>query len=231
MTSFLKQVITAVVLAGSLLTGPAYAALDSISNADAGSALRLALEQGAGKAVSSLGRQGGFMDNPQVRIELPGALKKSEKMIRLLGKGDQLDQLTVSMNRAAEAAVPQAKDLLVNAVRSMSVSDARKILSGPDDSVTQYFRDRTSEPLEKAFLPVVSDQVSKLGLAQQYNALAGRGSKLGLVKGNATSIEQYVTSKALDGLYAMIAKEERALRANPLQAGSSLLKRVFGAIK
>ncbi|MGC1440183.1 MAG: DUF4197 domain-containing protein [Burkholderiaceae bacterium] len=208
-----------------------HAGLDLISNADATGALKLALEKGAGSAIANLGQAGGFLNNPKVRIPLPDTLKKTEKMIRLFGRGEELDQLTESMNRAAEAAVPKARDLMVESVRSMSVSDARKILSGGDDSVTQYFRERTSAPLQKQFLPVVTEQVSKLGIAQQYNALAGQGAKLGLVKGDATTIESYVTSKALDGLYAMIAEEEKAIRANPLKAGSSLLKKVFGAMK
>ncbi len=205
--------------------------LDAISAGDAGSALKLALEKGSAAAIGKLGQAGGFQNNPKVRIPLPDTLRKSEKLLRSLGKGDDLDALQTAMNVAAEKAVPGARKLMSDAVKSMSVTDAKKILSGPDDSVTQFFRSKTSAPLGNQFLPIVSEQVSKLGIAKQYNSLASGGSKLGLLKGDATSIESFVTAKALDGLYAMVGDEERALRANPLQAGSDLLGRVFGAMK
>ena len=221
-------------LTGALLLAPAVAGasgLGAISNADAVGALRQALSKGADAAIAQLGREGGFQNDPKVRIPLPDALQKSEKLLRFAGKGEDLDRLQVAMNRAAEMAVPRSRELMSQAIKSMSVDDAKKILGGGDDSVTRFFRDKTSAALHKDFLPIVGQQVKKLDLAQQYNALAGQGSKLGLVKGDAQTVEGFVTAKALDGLYTMIAEQERALRANPMQAGSQLLGKVFGALK
>ncbi|MCZ7558703.1 MAG: DUF4197 domain-containing protein [Burkholderiaceae bacterium] len=206
-------------------------ALDAVSNADATSALRVALERGAGQAVARLGKPGGFLDDPKVRIPLPDGLRQAEGLLRATGRGRELDELVTSMNRAAEQAVPQAKQLLVAAVKSMSVSDAKAILTGGDDSVTQFFKTRTQAPLTERFLPIVTQQVSRLGLSKRYNALAGRASKLGLLKERDASVERYVTSRALDGLYLMIAEEERAIRRDPLKAGSKVIERVFGALR
>jgi len=206
-------------------------ALDAVSNADATSALRVALERGAGQAVAKLGKPGGFLDDPKVRIPLPDGLRQAEGLLRATGRGRELDELVTSMNRAAEQAVPQAKQLLVAAVKSMSVSDAKTILTGGDDSVTQFFKSRTQAPLTERFLPIVTQQVSRLGLAKRYNALAGQASKLGLLKERDASVERYVTSRALDGLYLMIAEEERAIRRDPLKAGSKVIERVFGALR
>ena len=205
--------------------------LDSISNADATSALREALGKGAETAVGKLGVDGGFMNNPKVKIPLPDGLRQAERLLRATGKGDELDALVASMNHAAEAAVPEAKQLLGNAIKSMSVQDAKGILSGGENSVTEFFKGKTLAPLTEKFLPIVTRTVGKLGLAQRYNSLAGQASKLGLVKGDAAKIENYVTGKSLDGLYSMIAEEERAIRQNPMQAGGKLLGKVFGALR
>jgi hypothetical protein len=134
------------------------------------------------------------------------------------------------MNKAAEQAVPQARPLLINAVKSMTLVDAKNILTGGDYSVTQFFRTRTAKSLGEKFLPLVKQQTDRLGLAQKYNQFAGEGVKLGLIQGDAANIEQYVTAKALDGLYAMIGEEERAIRQNPAKAGSAIVSKVFGAL-
>jgi predicted GNAT family N-acyltransferase len=206
-------------------------ALDAVSNADATSALRVALERGAGQAVARLGKPGGFLDDPKVRIPLPDGLRQAEGLLRTMGRGRELDELVTSMNRAAEQAVPQAKQLLVAAVKSMTVADAKGILTGGDDSVTRFFKSRTQAPLTERFLPVVTQQVSRLGLAKRYNSLAGQASKLGLLKERDASVERYVTTRALDGLYLMIAEEEKAIRRDPLKAGSKVIERVFGALR
>ena len=206
-------------------------ALDAVSNADATSALRVALERGAGQAVARLGKPGGFLDDPKVRIPLPDGLRQAEGLLRTMGRGRELDELVTSMNRAAEQAVPQARQLLVAAVKSMTVADAKGILTGGDDSVTRFFKSRTQAPLTERFLPVVTQQVSRLGLAKRYNALAGQVSKLGLLKERDASVERYVTTRALDGLYLMVAEEEKAIRRDPLKAGSKVIERVFGALR
>lgn len=214
-----------------VISMPTWAAgLGALTEGEASGGLKEALTQGANHAVELLGRKGGFLDNPKVKIPLPEVLKKAEPLLRLSGRGDDLDQLVTSMNRAAEAAVPEAKTLLVNAVKQMSVSDAKNILTGGDDSVTRYFRDKTEAQLTQRFLPTVKQNTDKLALAGQYNKLAGQAAGVGLLKSEDAQIENYVTRKALDGLYLMIAEEERAIRKDPLGAVGSLAKKVFGAL-
>jgi hypothetical protein len=215
----------------SVSTGPAAAAgLGAISNAEATGGLKEALIQGAGKAVSKLGAVDGFMGNPQVKIPLPDALKKAERTMRVLGMGKQADELVLRMNRAAEAAVPEAKALLVDAVKQMSVTDAKNILTGGDDAATQYFKKTTSGPMAAKFLPIVKKATEDVQLAQQYNKFAQTGMKYGLVKKEQANLEEYVTQKTLDGVYLMMAAEEKAIRENPMGQASSLLKKVFGAL-
>lgn len=204
--------------------------LSDISNQDATGGLKDALIQGAGSAVGKLGVVDGFLKNPKVKIPLPETLKKAEKAMRMFGMGKQADELVTRMNRAAEAAVPEAKALLVDSVRQMSVEDAKNILTGGDDAATQYFKKTTAAPLAQKFLPIVQKATADVQLAQQYNKFAETGAKYGLVKKEQANLEQYVTQKSLDGLYLMMAEEEKAIRKNPLGASTSLIKKVFGAL-
>lgn len=204
--------------------------LDAFSDKDATGGMREALSQGAEIAVKALGRQDGFLGNPEVRIELPGKLQQAESALRLMGQGERIDELKTSMNRAAEQAVPEARTLLVSAVKQMSVQDVKQVLGGGDDAATQYFREKTSAQLTQRFLPVVSKVTGRLALAQQYNALAGQAASFGLMKAEDASVEQYVTRKALDGLFLMIAEQEREIRQNPAKAAGSLAKKVFSAL-
>jgi len=137
--------------------------------------------------------------------------------------------LVLKMNRAAEAAVPEAKTLLIDSVKKMSLADAKNILSGPEDAATQYFKRTTSTALTEKFLPVVQKATQDVQLAQQYNRFAEMGSRFGIVKKEQVNLEQYVTQKTLDGVYLMIAKEEAAIRKDPIGQASKLLKKVFGA--
>jgi len=166
-----------------------------------------------------------------VRIPLPGFLEDAAKLLKMTGQGKRVDELVTSMNRAAEAAVPMGKELLVGAVKSMSVTDAKKILTGGDNSVTQFFATKTRDPLGEQFLPVVTQATEKVGLAATYNRVAGRAAGIGLVKKEDANIQQYVTGKSLDGLYTIIGEEERKIRQNPVAAGSAILSKVFGALK
>jgi len=209
---------------------PAAQSLDQLSGRDATAGLKAALDRGAAAAVTSLGRTDGFWANPKVRIPLPEHLQRARTALRFMGKGDEVNALELAVNRAAEQAVPQAKTLLTNAVKSMSVDDAKQILRGGDDSVTQFFKAKTASDLAERFLPIVRKVTDKSGLAQQYNTLAGQGAALGLVKPEQATVERYVTQKALDGLYTMIAEEERKIRANPIAAGSDIIRKVFGAL-
>jgi hypothetical protein len=202
-----------------------------LSETDAAAGVRAALEKGAVSAVGLLGRTDGFLGNPKVRIPLPGFLEDGARLLRATGQGRRVDELVTAMNRAAEAAVPEAKPLLVNAVKSMSVEDARKVITGGDDSVTQFFTGKTREPLAEKFLPIVTRATEKVSLAAKYNAVAGKAMDFGLVKKEEANVQQYVTGKALDGLFLMIAEEERKIRQNPAAAGSAILRKVFGALK
>ncbi len=211
----------------ALAAAPAYAlSLSDLSNAEQVGGLKAALEQGAIAAVGKLGVPDGFLGNPKVKIPLPGFLEQASSVAHMLGMGAQLDELVVAMNRAAEAAVPEAKSLLVAAAKAMSVTDARSILTGGPTSVTEYFRSKTEKPLFERFLPIVTRTTSRVGLAQKYNALVARLP----VKGDAR-IEQHVTGKTLDGLYTVIGEEEVAIRRDPVGAGSAIVRRVFGAMK
>ncbi|MDB5815604.1 MAG: hypothetical protein JWN23_2721 [Rhodocyclales bacterium] len=203
---------------------------DALSNKDASAGLRQALEQGATQAVATLGVPDGFLGNERYRIPLPAGFKKAEPFLRAMGQGKSYDELEVTLNRAAESAVAEAKPLLVGAVKQMTLQDAKSILSGGDDSVTQYFRGKTTEALTQKFLPVVTKVTSRLQLATQYNELASQGAALGLIKTEDASVERYVTRKALDALYLRIGEEEKAIRQNPAQAGGSIARKVFGAI-
>jgi hypothetical protein len=204
--------------------------LDQLTNKDAVGGLKEALTQGAGKAVGSLGKTDGFLGNPKVKIPLPENLKKAEGLMRSLGMGKYADELEVSMNRAAEAAVPQAKALLVDAIRKMSVQDAKGILTGGDDAATQYFRRTTSAPLAGKFKPIVQQAMAKVKLAQKYDQFAGKAAGFGLIKEEDSHLDNYVTAKALDGLYLMIAEEEKVIRQDPVGAAGSLARKVFGAL-
>ncbi|MFM9911902.1 MAG: DUF4197 domain-containing protein [Methylophilaceae bacterium] len=216
-----------------LLFATASQALDlsSLSNQDASGGLKDALIQGVGSAVGKLGAADGFLGNPKVKIPLPDSLKKIEKGMKMFGMGKQSDELVTRMNRAAEAAVPEAKTLLVDSVKQMSLADAKAILTGGDDSATQYFKKTTAGPLAEKFLPIVKNATAKVQLAEQYNKYAEMGAKFGVVKKDQANLEQYVTNKALDGLYVMMAEEEKNIRKNPLGAGTDLAKKVFGLLK
>jgi uncharacterized protein DUF4197 len=212
-------------------TGVASAQLDKISNQDATSGLKAALEKGTQTAVASLGKTDGFLGNNAVKILLPDSLKRYEKMMRKVGMGKYADELVLTMNRAAEAAVPEAKALFVESVKKMSVQDAKGILTGGNTSGTDYFKRTTSEPLRAKFLPIVAQATKKVQVAEKYNEFAGKGAKFGLVKKEDANLDSYVTQKALDGLFFMVAEEEKRIRANPVEAGSAIIKRVFGALK
>jgi hypothetical protein len=220
------------VLAGLVICGPAAAqSLAGITNQDAVQALKDALVQGSGKAVSQLSAPGGFLDNAKVKIPLPDSIRRVESGLRMLGMGRQADELVTSMNRAAEMAVKEAAPLLVGAVKSMSVSDAKGILTGPDDAATQYFRRTTGEAIGQRFLPIVKQATERVQLAQQYNSLAGQAAQYGLISKEEANIDSYVTRKALDGLFVVIAEQERAIRQNPMGAATSIAKKVFGALR
>ncbi|CAN7553386.1 MULTISPECIES: DUF4197 domain-containing protein [Pseudomonas] len=217
--------------AGLLICANAMAlSLGDLSQKDATGGLKDALTQGAQVAVKQLGTPGGFSNNPDVKIELPGKLGKVASKMKAFGMGDQVDQLETSMNQAAEAAVVQAQPILVNAVKNMSVDDAKGILSGGQDSATQYLNKSSREQIRAKFLPIVKQATDKVGLAQKYNAFAGQAATFGVLDAKSANIENYVTEQALDGLFEMIGKQEATIRQNPAAAATSLAKKVFGTL-
>jgi hypothetical protein len=217
--------------AGLALSTSAFAlSLADLTQSDASGGLKDALTQGAKVAVQQLGKPGGFSNNPDVRIELPGNLGKAAKTMKMMGMGAQVDQLEASMNKAAEAAVPQAQALLVDSVKKMTVQDAKSILSGPQDSATQYLNKTSREQIRAKFLPIVKQATDQVGLAKQYNSFAGQAASFGVIDAKSANIENYVTEQALDGLFAMIAEQEASIRENPAGAATSLAKKVFGAL-
>ena len=218
-------------LASLLVNVPAFAlGLADLSNGDAVSGLKDALSQGSAAAIGKLGVENGFLGNDKVKIPLPDALKRVESGLRLIGMQRQADELVTAMNRAAEQAVPEAKALLVGAVKNMSVQDAKGILTGGDTAATDYFRKTTSSQLTQKFLPIVTKATSKVGLAEKYNNLAGQGEKLGLISADQAKIENYVTQKTLDGLFLMIAEQEKAIRKDPVGAATGMAQKVFGLL-
>ena len=218
-------------LAGMAVLGAPRAKAAGFTETEAAAGVRAALERGALVAVAQLGQTDGFLGNPKVRIPLPGFLKGAGKILEYAGQQGRVDELEIAMNRAAEAAMPRARTLLVEAVRSISVEDAQQLIRGGDDAVTRFFAAKTREPLKVSFLPVVTEATKKVSLADKYNEVAGKAAGMGLVKKEDANIEDYVTSKALDGLYAMIAEQERNIRKDPVGTGSAILKQVFGTLK
>jgi hypothetical protein len=206
------------------------AGLADISNRDAINGLKEALTRGSHAAVARLGVDNGFFGNDRVKIPLPPSLRRLEAVIRSIGMSPHADELVLRMNRAAEAAVPEAKTLLVDAVKKMSVQDAKGILTGGEDAATQYFKRTSSEPLAKRFQPIVKKAMQKVKLAEKYDEIAASGAKLGLVKEEDAQLEDYVTRKALDGLFIVVAEEEKKVRQDPARAASAILRKVFGAI-
>ncbi|MFL9815061.1 DUF4197 domain-containing protein [Stutzerimonas sp. VN223-3] len=221
----------ATLIAGLMLSASTYAlSLGDLSQGDASAGLKDALSQGAKVAVQQLGKPGGFSNDPDVRIELPGNIGKASRMLKMMGMGAQVEELETGMNKAAEAAVPQAQELLLEAVRKMTVADAKAILAGGDDSATQYLNKTSREQIRTKFLPIIKQATDQVGVAQQYNALAGKASGLGAVDSKYGTIEGYVTEQALDGLFTIVAEQEASIRQNPTQAATSVAKKVFGVL-
>lgn len=203
--------------------------LADLTNQDATKGLKAALEKGSVAAVGKLGVTDGFLKNEKVKIPLPPILEQARPLLKMTGRGQQLDDLVVAMNRAAESAVPMAKPLLLNAVKSMSVDDAKRILSGGETSVTDFFREKTSAQLGERFLPIVKKVTDRSDLSAKYNNVMGQASKFGLAQEQST-VESYVTQRALEGLFTMIGEEEKAIRRDPIGTGSKIIGKVFGAL-
>jgi hypothetical protein len=208
----------------------ASAAFDALTSKEAAGGLHDALSKGIDVAVSQLGAKDGFLNDPKVAIQLPEPLEKAERALTMIGMGGQGEVLRVTMNHAAENAVAQAKPVFRQALQHMTLADAKAILTGGDDAGTQYFRRTTTAQLTAKFKPIVAAQTAKLGLVRQYNEYAGKAAQVGLVSAQMANLNDYVTAKALDGLFSRMADEERAIRKDPLGQANALVKKVFGAL-
>ncbi len=205
----------------------------TVSNADISSGLKDALFQGVKNAVGSLGQENGFLDNVRVKIPLPKTLQKVEKTLRFAGQGKKIDEFVEAMNHAAERAVPEATDIFLDSIKQMTFTDARNILfSRQDDAATQFFRRTSETKLREKFRPIVEDFTEKVGVTQKYKQMVGGNSIVGKIAGkDATDLDGYVTQKALDGLFLLIADEEGKIRRDPIGRTTSILKKVFGILK
>lgn len=200
----------------------------SLSDTDITKGLKEALAKGTTSAVNNLGRTDGYMANKAVRILLPESLQKIEGPLRLAGQGQLIDDLVLAMNRAAEKAVPQAADILGDAVRAMSVSDARGILAGPDDAATKYFRKTSGTKIGEMMQPIISQATESVGVARAYKKLTANPLAASAAKAYGMDLDSYVNAKAQDGLFYMVAQEEKDIRKNPVARTSDILKKVFG---
>jgi hypothetical protein len=225
----MRAAIFAVLL--GILPAAALGQLEGVSRQDATAALRAALEKGSLAAVASLGRIDGFLGNPQVRIPLPQSAQKAERLMRRVGMGKYADELVVTMNRAAEEAIPEARALFIQSVKKMTVQDAKGILTGGETAGTEYFRRTTRGELHKRFLPIVQKATARVDLAQKYDQYADKAAAVGLLDREDADLDGYVTQKALDGLYLMVAEEEKKIRKDPVGTGSSIIRRVFGILR
>ena len=228
----MKNVIVACLAAVVMMwLAPAMAQLERITNKEAVAGLRAALEKGSQAAVATLGRPDGFLANPKVKIPLPEPLTRAESFMRRVGMGRYADELVVAMNRAAEAAVPEARQLFIDSVRKMTIQDAKGILTGGDTAGTEFFQRTTKDRLHERFLPIVRRANDNVGVARKYNDYADKGARLGLVKKEQSDLDEYVTQKALDALYLTVAEEEQKIRKDPIATGTSIIKKVFGALQ
>ena len=222
----------AVILVWCLVSMPAFAAgIDALSDEEVVDGLKQALTQSVNAAVDRLGVANGFLENPKVKIPLPGALQKVEGVMRTLGASKHVDGLIVTMNRVAEVAVAEARMLMVDSVEKMPVENVRKILDDGGDAATRYFRTVTSEELAQEFPAIVKNATSQVDLAKKYNDFVRKGGKFGVVAEKYANIEGYVAQKTLDGIYLMMAEEERIIRQYPMGQDNRTLQKVFGSLK
>ncbi len=204
----------------------------TLSEAEISAGLKEALATGTERAVTRIGRTDGFWRNPALRIPLPEKLRKADSALRQLGQGDKVDAFHLSLNRAAEQAVPEAAAIFGAAIRDMTLADARGILRGPDDAATVYFRDKTSAALSAKFRPRVAQATDAVGVTRRYKEMLGKlGALLPGADLSAQDIDAYVTDRALAALFTTLAEEEKRIREDPLARTTELLRRVFGSIR
>jgi len=191
--------------------------------------LKQALEIGTSNAVKTVSQTNGYFKNTRIRIPLPENVKKVEKLLRATGFGRRVDEFELSMNSAAERAAPEAKTIFWDAIKQMSFADARQILDGSDDAATQYFQDKTAGRLQKIFKPITHQAMSEVGVTHSYQSIDNKIKTIPFADQMSFDLDQYVTDKALSGLYLMLAEEEKKIRQDPAARVTDLLKKVFGS--
>jgi hypothetical protein len=202
----------------------------ALSQGEIGQGLKEALAQGVQRAVSALGKPDGFLSNAKVKIPMPESLQKIESALRAVGQDKYADEFITSINRAAEQAVPEAASIFGDAIKQMSVDDARKILSGPDNAATEYFQRVSTEQLVGRFRPIVERATDAVGVTSSYKDLVGKAGFVGSLLGkDTTDLDGYVTKQAVGGLFTMVAEEEKRIRTEPVARTTELLKKVFGS--
>lgn len=200
-----------------------------LSQGEMSGGLKDALALGSERAIKGLSRKDGFLNDKNVRIPLPGKLRKIESSLRMLGQGKAVDEFLETANRAAEQAIPKAAPIVGDAIRGMSFDDARQILSGPDDAATRYFRSKTSGALTREMLPIVTDATDKAGVTRAFKRMVDKAGPAASMMGDDLDLDEYITGKTLDGLFFKLAEEEKAIRRDPAARGTDLLKKVFGS--
>jgi hypothetical protein len=191
-------------------------------------AVREALGVATERAVALASKPGGFLDDPRIHIRPPKTVRRIGNALRAIGMGQQVDELEVGMNRAAERAAREAKPVFTAAIRGMTLEDALAIVRGGDTAATDYFRSATEAQLRARFRPIVADSLSRVGARNQYNALVERYRALPLAQPTTLDLDDYTTKKALDGLFTLLAEEERKIRRDPAKRTTRLLRSVFG---
>ena len=205
--------------------------LGGLSETDIVNGLKEALTKGTRSAVSMLGKEDGFLANPKVKIPMPESLQKIEKGLRKIGQDKLADNFVETMNRAAEKAVPEAASIFADSIKNMSIADAKDILQGEDDAATRYFRENSGEKLKEKFLPIVKQATNQVGVTSSYKKLTDKmGMLSSFVDTDKLDLDEYVTNKAMDGLFTMVAVEEKKIRENPIERTTDLLKKVFSGI-
>jgi hypothetical protein len=204
--------------------------ISSLSQAEISQGLKEALAKGTKNAIAQLGKNGGFLNDAGVKIPMPDSLAKVEKLMRKLHQDQLADQFVATMNHAAEKAVPEAADVISDALKAMTLEDVQGILKGPDDAATQYFRKNSEAKLTERFRPIVSSATEQTGVTSAYKKMMGKAGPMAQFLGSANDLDGYVTAKTLDGLFIKLAAEEKAIRTNPVARTTDLLKKVFGSV-
>jgi len=205
--------------------------LSSLTDSEIGSGLKDALKVGTERVVSQLGQVDGFNTDPDVHIPLPDNFQKIRSLLATIGKAEMLDDLELKLNRAAEQATPQGKQLFWDSIKQMSIDDVQKIYNGPEDAATKYFQGKVSQPLAAAMTPIVSDSMAQVGAVQAYDAVMGQYRSIPFVPDVKADLTSYVVERGMDAIFFCLAKEEAAIRQNPLKRTTEILQKVFGDIQ